>query len=433
MWIQGANKGKNAMAKSIESNGRNRSKGLSAIGLMACVAAGVMFTSPPTLAQGGSVPAELLYIADSNKASPDEHSQILVVDPQKKAVVKTYATRAHPDIALSLDGKRLYLAYYFDPHDKDGQFHGEVGKLDVIDTATGSVIASANHSEWSGMGPAYNTSMALSPDGRWLYMYVSAGALHGSPAEGVAVFDTTANKFLPDEVSLPGCGAAVLVPWSKGQGLSVLCSFSSNVRTVQFNETGVPATRVPVGVAIPHRHQGDTRFYQPGDTAAFMSGDKELTLMMSDGRFCKLNVGTGATVQEGSIQFSQPLIPVGAPSGAGAYNAQGRYISSRLVQASQGRSYVVLSRNDRIFHAADALAVLDSKSLQQISLFQPGYLFWNAVVSGDGKRLYLISADADSSGKTLYGNVHVLNSADGTEIEEITGIGTTPTILIPSP
>ncbi len=415
--------------KSIAYCGRHCARGL-AVG--ALLAAGI-FLCPRARGQSSSVPAELLYVADSNGSTPDEHAQVLVVDPQKRAVVKIYPTRSHPDIVLSPDGKRLYLAYYFDPHDKDGQPHGEVGRLDVIDTSTWTVVASASHSEWAGMGPAYDSSMALSNDGHWLYMYVSMGALNAPPSEGVAVFDTTINKFLADIVSLPGCGAAVLAPWTSSTGLSVVCSYSSNVRNVQFNANGVPGTRVPSGIAIPNRHQGATRFYQPGDNAAFMSGDKELTVIMGDSRFAKLNLGTGGVLQEGTIQFSQPLIPAGTPAGAGAYDVKGRYVSSRLIQESQGKMFLVLARNDRIFHAADAIAVVDAKTLQQISLFQPGYLFWNAVLSVDGKRLYLISADADSTGKTLNGNIHVLNSADGSEIEEITGVGTTPTILIPSP
>jgi hypothetical protein len=418
------------MMKTIAYFGR-----LGAIGVavMALLAAGIFLCPQARGQSSSSVPAELLYVADSNGSTPDEHGQVLVIDPQKRAVVKTYPTRSHPDIALSPDGKRLYLAYYFDPHDKDGQPHGEVGKLDVIDTSSWTVVASANHSEWAGMGPAYDSSLALSNDGHWLYMYVSMGALNAPPSEGVAVFDTTINKFLPDIVSLPGCGAAVLVPWTSGIGLSVVCSYSSNVRSVQFNTAGVPGTRVPMGVAIPNRHQGATRFYQPGDNAAYMSGDKELTVVMGDGRFARLNLTTGGVVQEGAVQFSQPLIATAATTGAGAYDAQGRYVSSRLIQGSQGKIFSVLARNDRIFHAADAIAALDAKTLQQIALIQPGYLFWNAVLSVDGKRLYLISADADRTGKSLNGNIHILNSADGSEMGEITGVGTTPTILVPSP
>jgi hypothetical protein len=433
MWIQDVNELTNSMSGAVASFKPRRPRLLAAIGLVACVAGGGMISSPRAVGQTSNVPHELLYVADSNGAAPDERAQVLVVDPQQKAIVKTYLTHSHPDIALSLDGKRLYLAYYFDPHSEDGQPHREFGKLDVIDIATGAVIASVKQSEWAAMGPAYSSSMALSNDGHWLYMYVSVGGPGGGPADGVAVFDTSSNVFLPDLVSLPRCGAAVLVPWTSGQGLSVICSLSSDVRTVQFGGKGVPGTRLPIGVSIPHRHDGPTRFYQPGANAGFMSGDKELTVIMSDGRYWKENVQTGATVQEGAVQFSQALIPTGTSSGAGAYDARGRYVGARPIQGVQGKMFVVLSRNDRIFHAADAIAVLDAKTLQQTSLFQPGYLFGGAVLSGDGKRLYLLSADADSSGKGLVGNIHVLDSSDGTEIEEIPGIGSTPTILIPSP
>ena len=85
---------------------------------------------------------ELLYILDTDRSRPDSHAQLLVLDPQRKAIVKRYQGAEPIDFALSADGKRLYLARSQETP------HGVNGQLDVIDTVSGAVMGTASTDLW---------------------------------------------------------------------------------------------------------------------------------------------------------------------------------------------------------------------------------------------------------------------------------------------
>jgi hypothetical protein len=57
-----------------------------------------------------NAPRQLLYIVDSDRGSFDSHERLFALDPERKQIVRNYATGARPDIALSPDGTRLYVA-----------------------------------------------------------------------------------------------------------------------------------------------------------------------------------------------------------------------------------------------------------------------------------------------------------------------------------
>jgi hypothetical protein len=149
---------------------------------------------------------ELLYILDTDRSRPDSHAQLLVLDPQRKAIVKRYQGAEPIDFALSADGKRLYLARSQETP------HGVNGQLDVIDTVSGAVMATASNPDlWVAKGPYRNSEMAFSADGHWLYVYKLTPGPGNTVSENVAIFDTAVNRFLPDTISLSKCGASLLV------------------------------------------------------------------------------------------------------------------------------------------------------------------------------------------------------------------------------
>jgi hypothetical protein len=282
------------------------------------------------------------------------------------------------------------------------------------------------------MGPLYGSEMALSADGHWLYVYRLAPGPEHTVSEFVAIFDTATNKFLPDTIPLSKCGASLLVPWPNGRALSAVCFEAENLRTIQFSDQGIPTTQLPMVVAMPHDF-GRTRL-----GTAFVSGENELTVLMTDGKYRKINVETGTTVQEGEITFSPPLTPPGwHPQTPGAEHVPSlgrRVIGSRILQ-SQGRLYVPLSRSDLYMHAADAIAVLDAGTLQQeafLELKSPWWhsswnLFRDRAIGDGGRRLYLLGVESKG------GTVRVLSLPDGREIDTIRGLGTSLSIVIPSP
>lgn len=380
-------------------------------------------------------PHRLLYIVDSDRSSFDSHERLFALDPERKEIVKTYPTGSHPDIALSPDGTRLYIAS--ESRVPEGPEGAGAGRLDVVDTATGAIVASvADPHRWVVMGPLYGSEMALSADGRWLYVYKlmpdrESGSEH-TVSEYVAIFDTATNKFLPDTISLPKCGGSLLVPWPNRRVLSVVCFVTGDLRTMQFSNQGIPMTPLPAVIAIPH-DWGRTRL-----ATAFVSGENELTVLMTDGKYRRVNVQTGNTVQEGETLFSPPLTPPGwhpRTPGAEHVPSLGRRVIGARILESQGRLYVPLSRSDLYMHAADAIAVLDARTLQQEGFFElksPWWrsswnLFWDGAIGDSGRRLYLLGVESKG------GTVRVLSLPDGKEIETIKGLGTTLSIVIPSP
>jgi hypothetical protein len=376
-------------------------------------------------------PRQILYIVDSDRGSFDSHERVFAMDPERKQIVMNYATGARPDIALSPDGTRLYVAS--ESRMPEGPEGAGAGRLDVIDTETGAIVASvADPNRWIAMGPLYGSNMALSADGHWLYVYKSAPGPEHTVSEFVAIFDTATNKFLTDAIPLSKCGASLLVPWPSGRAISALCFATEDVRTIQFNDQGIPTTQLPAVIAIPHDF-GRTRL-----GTAFVTGENELTVLMTDGKYRKVNVQTGKILQEGEIAFSPPLTPPGwHPQIPGAEHVPSlgrRIIGSRILE-SQGKLYVPLSRSDLYMHGADAIAVLDAKTLRQEDFFELKSPWWHSswnlfrdgAIGDGGRRLYLLGLE--SKGGTL----RVLSLRDGRETHTIKGLGTSLSMVIPSP
>ena len=71
-----------------------------------------------------------LWVVDSDNFGAD--GKVLLVDPGARRVVSSLRAGFQPDIVLSLDGSRLYLAYSTGDQRR--------GFLDVIDTANGAIL-----------------------------------------------------------------------------------------------------------------------------------------------------------------------------------------------------------------------------------------------------------------------------------------------------
>jgi hypothetical protein len=353
---------------------------------------------PGVLQAASGTHSQLLYVVDTDHQDQDHKAQVLVVDPQQKSVVKTYPAGYHPDLAVSQDGKRLYLSY--------GSIdQPESGTLEVIDTATGTVIASV-----AAPNRVFDTFddlvsyMALSADGGLLYVLRVKDLGNGENAYGVAVFDTGANKFLPDIISLPRCDVGSMVPSTEGRSLSVICRGVRQIRTAQFNAQGVPATRLPLGFPF-----GQNENPQAEIAVAFASGANQVTVIFTDGGYSRITLQPNAPVQSGVIALS--------PSLKETESIFGPYIPA----VSDGKVFLATAAADdyRSNGMASAIAILDIKTLQQQSLLKPTKHFSSFAVGRDGT-IYV----ADPFTATISSL-----RPDGTEKASLPGMGIRPTII----
>ena len=405
------------------SNGR---MGRALIGAFALAA---LLSGPLTAANPSS--RQLLYVLDTDGSKPFSQDHLLVVDPERKVVVRRYEGLGTGfDFALSPDGTRLYLGRSIESTNGEN-----LGKLDVIDAATGAVLATAdNPDRYLTMGPYRGSQMALSSDGRWLYVHKFKFEPGHGGTDQIAIFNTADSRFLLEAIPLPKCSIATFVPWPDARALSVVCiGYDSlpQLRTVRFSEQGAPAAEMRTEIPIAEEN-GRRR-----PAAVFVSGENEVTVLMTDGMYARLNVESGRAVEKGQIAFLPPLTPPGwHPQIPGAENVPslGRRVIGSICQ-SQGKLYMTLSRTDRYMHAADAIAVVDAKTLRQEAFFELKSSFWNPwgslfgalAVGNDGKRLYLLGINPKG------GTIRILNLADGTQIDSVRGLGASLTAIIPTP
>jgi hypothetical protein len=397
--------------KSLASCGYTR---LLAVRLLVCVVA-TAGTLTAQQAASSSKSAALLYVIDSDNLH--RASRVLAVDPQRKVIVKTYRADYHPDIAVSPDGKRLYLSY--DTFSADGNVR--TGTLQVIDTATGAVVASV-----SNPGRVYTNDddtvsyMALSADGRWLYVFKDGDRSDDSVSYVVAVFDTTINSFLPDMVALPDCDFSRLLPWPGSSTLSVVCGGTRELRTVKFSDTGVPSTRLPIGISIvqPNKPVG------VGIATAFLSGENQLTIVFGDGNYSRVSLTTGKVVQQGLLVFSPPLNLQLTLAGS-TWQRSGRFVAVFKTPVWSGKVFLVLAKlpDYNTSGLADAIAVLDGSTLQQEGFIVPENPFADVGVGTDGTLFVVDPKDTMISMRSV---------PDGAEKGRITGVGTDPTFVVAS-
>ena len=368
-----------------------------AVGLLFLVPLLLGLAAPGRLSSAAQQPTGKLYVVDSNRT--DVTSSVFVVDPQKGEITRTYSAGFHPDIALSEDGGRLYVAYDSVSSDMSRQ----TGVLDVIDTASGKLIARVdNPDRWEAIGELYDSNMALSKDGRWLFVYkmTSDGASYG-----FGVFDTTTNKFLPDKVSLPGCEAAQLFPSRRNPNtVFVVCEGTTDIRTVRLAPNGKP---------VANDIQRGIRFSRGGIVGTvFPSDEDRLRVVMRNGEFSTLDLATRSSVGRGVLAIA----PGGRPNTPGQDE---RHI--RFSGVAADKVFLGIARRG-VNHLFDEIAIVNADTLERTATLQAAAPLWAFAIGDDGSRLYGVDP--------VHGSIHVFDTARAAETGVIRGVGKSPTIVI---
>ena len=399
-----------------DANPTRRLRGASRLLLLSVVCLSLVapraYVAPQAGGAAGRPQSGWLYVLDSNRGH--KTAQILVVNPADGSVVRTYPTGMMPDFALSPDGKRLYVASTRVLGDST---HEQPDELATIDTATGKVLhVVPNPDRILYIVTPPSSGMALSPDGRWLYVMKYETITPDNVLYWVETYDTRAGKFLPERAEVPQCGWGRLVS-SKERQVQVICTDTKDVRLLKINPKGSAvgakarltrkdvtaaqlATLQPAASAAadPAAQLARERAKKLIDESAahevatgLRVAPAESVVLMKNGQLFKVNE-TDATFTNKSLSLpdgklihsavaapGRLLIGLSVPFYKGpwmateilAVNADGS--TGRSAQMSKGFHYLSLSRDGRTIYAVNAasseLMLIDAATLSETRAF----------------------------------------------------------------
>ena len=141
--------------------------------------------------------AKHVYVAGN---SINNYDSVAVIGTAQESVLTSIRVQYDPHgvydpqgIVASPDGKRVYVVYaaFVDPSSNNGQF--QTSTVSTIDTATNKVVASVTL-------PDYNSSIAISPNGKTLYLsaFDSCGCASQQNSAFIDVVDTVSNSLVSD-------------------------------------------------------------------------------------------------------------------------------------------------------------------------------------------------------------------------------------------
>jgi hypothetical protein len=147
-----------------------------------------------------------LYVLDAG--NDQLKAQVLVVDLSNGKVIQTYLAGDQPDMAVTPDGTRLFVAYAFE--NAKGQ---RETVLDIYDTVSNTLIGHLNNPEaLQHKTSVYTSSMVMSQSGNQIYFekYHWTPGAPGPSGCYVSVFDTALRRFRGINISVSNCGHVVL-------------------------------------------------------------------------------------------------------------------------------------------------------------------------------------------------------------------------------
>jgi DNA-binding beta-propeller fold protein YncE len=359
--------------------------------IMAALAATVVLC---TATGGDRIPAgRSLYVLDTNDGGAK--GQVMLIDTSTGQVTKTYNTGFHPDMALSPDGSRLYIASIRDtansPH----------SVLETYDTASGALIRSVeNPDSFQTTVQIYGSTMSIAPSGRYIYT-LKLHNTKGLVDEYITAFDTQHNRFLNDHASLNTECDFIMLPTSQDLTLDVACANSAGLRELTLGDATEPVEdKLSPIKTTQARAKWGAVFLQPGEqNVAFVS---------TSGSAFALDRVSAAVQHLGMTSESGPWIQRGLMP----ENQTAVYFSTERVQ----RPYP--NRHDTIV-AADPMTLALRGTL---SATQP---FFSIELSRDGSSLYMVNPEQAS--------ITVVDLGSFREVRRLAPIGHTPTIAIAAP
>jgi DNA-binding beta-propeller fold protein YncE len=337
-----------------------------------------------------------LYVLDPRSDPNSPGSRVWLVDPEKSTIMGSIRTGYDPDFALSTDGAHLYIA--------SGE--RESGELAAVDTATGDIHHTAFpdrvlYKPWyRGLPPL--SGMAISPDGRALWI-PGHNILSPDRIESrLSVFDTQSERFLKTAVDPGHCDYGDFVASWAADHLDFLCRSFAEFRLVRLDARRDEMFSVAVDLPLPIGCGLAELFPLPGR--------KKLAIIRTDGAVYEMDSTTWKsrpTSLTGACQEWNVAVAEWPRSGDG----------TRLYLGYGGVAPNGMS-------AAKELRVVDTAKWIESGRIQTSVPFWSAATSRDGKYVYAIAPESHG--------IVILDAHSLREIRVI-AVGNTPSLAIVAP
>ena len=338
-----------------------------------------------------------LYVMDYNSGLSGSDGHVLLVDPNNGHVVGRLIVGSTPDMVLSPNGKRLYVASILNTGDT----------LAVIDTANGAIRQSVpihHRAKYTSMPDA--PIIAISPDGLWVYLLRmrTISPLHDEFT--LASFDVARGVFLPDEAVLPGCVSGLIFPSPDSQHIHVLCRGSNDVHFLLQTQNGLQTLPPPLPLSLP----GEVQMIPA--TGALSPEGNILAIGSHAGgvlEVLEIDVGTG-------------------PAGHVLARLPDNWVPARGVAQSPDleRLYVAVGQiSKRNTGKAESVLILDTRTGQELKHWRTNHSFWSLAISPDGQLLYQV----DPESQTIF----EFDTTTYQEVRTINGIGMVPSRIVVAP
>lgn len=363
----------------------------------------------PKLSNGWSEPQSgWLYVLDSEVAERNGKSMVWLVDPREGVKGGLEAGDA-PFFALSPDGDRLYVVSGLP--DPTGE------ELWTIDTASGVLLQQVKLSDRLTYTLPAPGGLAVSPDGRYVYVAKSRTIEPGVDEDSIQTFDTRRKEFLPEEAWLPDCGFPQIIPVSGAWQMVVKCA-PSGARLINLAADGsvqqYRSVKVPIDLSAVRTRR---RVLQRPLAQICPSADaRKLGLIMNNGE-----------IYDAEIEIRPFRInPTLAPPLRQSYRVLQIGVTRR---SPNGTKVFVSCASKELVHTsltADEIHIFDTtNSWTREAIIRTPVPCSDLVLSGDGRYLYGISPQT----RTLL----TISLGTGQVETSVGGIGVDPRFLAIAP
>lgn len=352
-----------------------------------------------------------LYVLDPEVE--DGKSVVWLVDPAEGVKGELKAGDA-PFFALSPDGTRLYVSSGHPSPTGTSVFSDE---LWAIDTASGVLLQQVKLPDRLIYTLPAPGGLAVSPDGRYVYVAKTRTIRPGVHDQAIQAFDTIRNRFLPEEAWLSDCGFPQIIPVSGAWQLVVMCG-SSGARLINLAADGSVKqsqfVEVPIGLSAVT--SGHRVLQRPLAQVSPSAGARKLGLIMNNGEIFEAETGASP------FRINRTLAP------RLGHSHRVLHVGGSRRSRNDTKVFVSCASKELVHRSltADEIHVFDTtSSWTREAIIQIAAPCSDLVLSADGRYLYGISPQRRS--------LLTINLSNGQVETSVGEIGVQPRFLAIAP